>query len=196
MFIPIALLLIFTAEVERAKVPHWESQLKAQIQVESAWRPNARSAYAAGLAQFTPPTWGDVAPYTKPSCAGVPETDPACSIRAQIRYMKQLLDRYQMRALSEYEQWAFAWVAYNHGMGWVDKEIRRCKRSPNCTASIWFDHVERKCLTALWACEESRNYPKKIIKAMNANSRLQKKTSGRKEIPKQKKEVRKVQALL
>ncbi len=157
-----ALLAIFATEVQLADVQEWADQLAAQIQVESAWRPGARSRYAAGLAQFTPATWSDIAPYTEPSCVDKPETDPACSVRSQILYMRRLLTRYRFSA-TEAEQWAFAWAAYNGGPGWITREKARCNRRPGCSPGRWFDNVERHCLRANWACRENRAYPRKIL---------------------------------
>ena len=159
------LLSIFATEVERAGVVDWAGRLAAQIQVESAWRPEARSKYAAGLAQFTPATWSDIAPYTDPSCAGEPETDPACSIRSQIVYMRRLLARYRFSATAA-ERWAFAWAAYNGGPGWISREKARCKRKPDCNPSRWWRNVERHCLRARWACGENRAYPVKIVRRL------------------------------
>ena len=159
---PTALFSIFTVEVEQAGVQAWSGQLAAQIQVESAWRPNARSKYAAGLAQFTSATWSDIAPLTDPSCAGEPETDPPCSIRSQIVYMKRLLSRYKYSATVS-DRWAFAWAAYNGGAGWITREKSKCKRKPSCNPSRWWRNVERHCLRAGWACTENRAYPKKIL---------------------------------
>ncbi len=157
-----ALLPVFEAELARAGVKRWSPQLAAQIQVESAWKPDARSKYAAGLAQFTPATWQDIAPRADPSCAGKPETDPACSIRSQIVYMRRLLSRYRS-SLTAGDRWAFAWAAYNGGPGWITREKSRCKRKPNCNPSRWWRNVERHCIRAGWACRENRAYPKKIL---------------------------------
>ncbi len=164
MTIPLVLLAVFAAEVERAGAGEFAPLLHAQVTVESAWRPDARSRWAAGLAQFTPPTWGDIAPLTDPPCDGAAETDPACSIRAQIVYMVRLLRRYgdsDRRA-----RWAFAQAAYNGGAGWISREKKVCARRLGCDPAGWFDHVERHCVRAGWACEENRAYPRKIVRAL------------------------------
>ena len=159
-----ALLAVFYGELAGAGLPldPFESRFRAQIQVESAWRPEARSKYAARLAQFTPATWSDIAPYTDPSCAGTPETDPACSIRSQIVYMRRLLIRYSDSATPE-DQWAFASAAYNGGPGWISREKARCAAAPDCEPRRWWGHVELHCLRAAWACRENRAYPQKIV---------------------------------
>ena len=160
------LLNIFSTEVERAAVPNWAPQLAAQIDVESNWRPAAQSKYATGRAQFTPPTWRDIAPYTSPSCSGKPETDPACSIRSQIVYMRRLMHRYRYAATPA-DQWAFAWAAYNGGPGWIKKENARCRRRPGCSPSRWWGHVAKRCIRADWACRENWDYPKKILRRID-----------------------------
>ena len=153
---------VFEAEVARAGVEAWAPVLHAQITQESAWDPNARSKFAAGLSQFTPPTWADISPHTDPSCAGQPETDPACSIRSQIVYDRRLMHRYR-RAATPRDRWAFTLAAYNGGPGWISREKRRCRRAPGCAPARWFHHVERHCLRAAWACRENRAYPRRIL---------------------------------
>ena len=153
---------VLVTEVERAGVPTWTEELAAQITVESAWQPQARSPYAVGLTQFTPATWQAVAPTTDPPCAGVAPTEPACAIRAQIVYMRRLLARYRTAATVD-DRWAFAWAAYNGGPGWIAREQRRCRQRPTCDPARWWRHVERHCLRASWACRENRAYPGRIL---------------------------------
>ena len=163
---PQELLTIFNAEMKRAVVV-CEARVYyiSQIWTESAWRPEARSRFAAGLAQFTPPTWGDIAPRTAPSCAGVPETDPACSIRAQVVYMRVL--RRPFVGLDD--AWAFAQAGYNGGAGWIRRERRICAALPFCDPRRWWGHVEEQCHPdrADWACEENREYPRRIRRWVN-----------------------------
>ena len=153
---------VFQTEVARAGLETFEARFAAQIAVESNWQPQARSRYAPWLAQFTPPTWSDIAPLTRPSCAGVPETDPACSVRAQLLYMRRLLARYRVSASDAY-RWAFAWAAYNGGPGWISREKARCRRTPSCRPARWWGQVERHCLRPASACRENRAYPRKIL---------------------------------
>jgi soluble lytic murein transglycosylase-like protein len=81
--------------------------VRAVVQVESAYNPQARSPKGAmGLMQLMPATAQEFAvsdPY-----------DPADNVRAGVAYLRQLLDRYQND-----EQLALA--AYNAGPGAVDK---------------------------------------------------------------------------
>ncbi len=160
------LIAIFERETDRPFAINARQQLAAQISVESAWRPNACSQYACGLAQFTAPTWDDISPYTKPSCEGVDYRDPACSIRSQIVYMRRLLYRYRGSA-SRTDQWAMAWAAYNGGPGWIDKERRRCRSVAGCDPTQYFQHVQDECIRAEWACRENTAYPGKILRAMD-----------------------------
>ena len=117
------------------------------------------------LAQFTPPTQGDIYPATNPSCEGVACENPACSIRAQIVYMRRLLKTYS-KASSNRERWKFAWTAYNQGPGNMRKERRKCRAIAGCDPNVWTGNVENICLRAAWACKESGSYAKKILRAM------------------------------
>ena len=157
--IPVALLPIFMAET--APVPHLREYICAQVWVESAWKPEARSRFAAGLAQFTPPTWAQYSVEVKPSCEGRPETDPVCSLRAMRTYLLRLLYAYRFVPSSD-ERLNLAWAAYNMGPGNMRKERRACARRDSCDDDRWTKNVERMCSRAGWACAESSVYPAKI----------------------------------
>jgi len=93
---------------EHAQENHVRTDLvRAVVQVESAFNPQARSAKGAlGLMQLMPATIHDF---------GVKNPfDPAQNVRAGVAYLRQLLDRYQNN-----EELALA--AYNAGPGAVDK---------------------------------------------------------------------------
>ena len=81
--------------------------VRAVMQVESAFNPLARSAKGAlGLMQLMPATirqFSVMNPF-----------DPADNVRAGVKYLRELLDRYQNNE-------ALALAAYNAGPGAVDK---------------------------------------------------------------------------
>ena len=149
-------------EMARANASTKEAvQYAGQVWTESAGNANARSRFAAGLAQFTPPTWRDISPKTDPSCEGIPAIDPNCSVRAQVVYMRIL--RRPFKFLGD-EQWLFAQVSYNGGLGWTKRERRLCAALPWCNPNKWWKHVEKTChpKRAGWACKENREYPRRI----------------------------------
>lgn len=156
-----SLISVFDAEVERAGMTQHRPMLAAQIEQESNWNCEARSRNAAGCAQFTSPTWEQYSVEVRPSCEGVPPTDPPCAFRAQSLYMKRLLNRYRMSA-SPRDQKALALAAYNGGTGWIRREKRRCKRDSRCSPDRWFGHVEDHCIRSKRACRENREYPVRI----------------------------------
>ena len=158
------LLMTFNVEVERAGVESWRPWLAAQIRQESACRPNARSPVGAqGLTQFMPPTWRDVAPQTKPSCAGRSPFDPPCAIRAQILYMTQVR-RWVGSWATESDRVAASLAGYNGGAGWVKRERRVCRQEARCSPSRWWGNVEKHCLRSAANCHENRDYPVRIFR--------------------------------
>ena len=157
------LLSLFNGEVERAGMERYQSLLAAQVEQESGWDCNARSRHAAGCAQFTPATWAQYSIEVRPSCEGVPPTDPPCAFRAQALYMGRLLRAYRSSATNR-EQEAFALAAYNGGSGWIRREKRKCKQSPRCSPSRWFEHVEEHCVRSRAACRVNREYPVRVLR--------------------------------
>ena len=127
----------------------------AQIHQESAWRPEAQSAYAGGLTQFTPPTadwaamrWSDLEPAQVFS--------PAWAIRAMIRYNTFLYKRVPFSA--KCDRWAGTLASYNGGNGNLRKDIRL-----SGNLDYWWNGVENFSNRAEWAFKENRDYPRKII---------------------------------
>lgn len=136
----------------------------AQCHQESRWKPTAQSKYASGLAQFTPDTAAwiqglyplDLTCGTSQGCP----LDAGWAIRAMVLYDKRLYDG-QAKSAGD-ERWAFTLLAYNGGLGWVNRE-QKAASERGLDATRYFDQVERVCVRAEWACEESRGYPKVIL---------------------------------
>ena len=158
-----AILSAFDTEVKRAGVQEWRPWLYGQVQQESAWNCDAVSRVGAtGCSQFMPGTWGDVAPSTDPSCAGIPPTNPPCAFRGQIAYMIQVR-RWVGSWASEIDLIAASLAGYNGGAGWIRRERRQCEQDPRCSPSRWWGHVERHCIRSTANCRENREYPVRIF---------------------------------
>src|SRR5678809_192920 len=98
--------------------------LASQIAQESGWRPDAKSAYAGGLAQFSPSTSTWISG-KYPELADNNPYEPSWALRAQSLFDKFLYDR--MTARTRCERWAFTLSAYNGGEGNVIKQKRAAK---------------------------------------------------------------------
>lgn len=135
------------------------ARLAAQIHQESHWRPMAASAYAQGLAQFTPATaaWlPNVCPHVGP-----PDVwDANWSIRAMICYDRYLYER--VTGAGECDRWSFALSAYNGGLGWVNRDKARAS-AQGADAARWAGHVEYHTARAQWARVENRDYVRRIL---------------------------------
>lgn len=136
------------------------ARFAAQIHQESRWRPDARSPFAKGLTQFTPPTAEWIAK-AYPALHPPNPWDPQWAIRAQVTYMQHLLRQVQPAA-SECDLWAFAMSAYNGGGGWVRRD-RRLAANAGADPDRWFGHVELHTRRAAWAREENREYVRRIL---------------------------------
>jgi soluble lytic murein transglycosylase-like protein len=95
--------------------------LAAQMHQESACRPDAKSAYAAGLAQFTPATATWIGGLF-PELAAAQPTSPAWALRALVRYDFYLVGR--AAGATPCDSMWFALWAYNGGEGWVLRDKR------------------------------------------------------------------------
>lgn len=134
--------------------------LAAQLHQESAWRADAASQYAQGMAQFTPRT----AAWIPDVCAdlGTPNVwDARWSIRAQACYMHYLYGQFPAAA-SACERWAFSLAAYNGGLGWVRRD-QYLASATGADATRWWQHTERFSARAAWAFAENRQYPRRIL---------------------------------
>jgi len=137
------------------------AMLAGQIHQESAWRHDARSPYAHGLAQFTPPTAGDMAKWyadLRPADTG----DPRWSLRAQALYMCRIHRMYRETS----EPWLFALSGYNGGPGWTNRDIRVCAGNRTCDPWRWAGHVSATpdLRRARHNITENRQYVWRIVK--------------------------------
>lgn len=133
----------------------------AQVHQESGWRPDAKSAYAGGLTQFTPATATDMGRWYS-DLADVDVYNPAWSLRALVRYDKRLLDRVRASVSEECDAIAMMLVQYNGGPGWLDRD-RKLAASRGANQNRWWGHVEQHSARAAWAFRENRQYPRRIL---------------------------------
>jgi soluble lytic murein transglycosylase-like protein len=122
--------------------------MAAQVHQESAWRPDARSAYAHGLTQFTPDTAKWIAGMDA-ALAGADTGNPVWALRALARYDKWLYDR-APNTRSACARWIDTLRSYNGGLGYVQREART---GQPC-------HSFR----SLASCAENHTYPARILK--------------------------------
>jgi hypothetical protein len=122
--------------------------MAGQVHQESAWKPDARSPYAHGLAQFTPAT-ADWIEDLDPMLAGADTGNPVWALRALARYDRWLFDRVPDQSSGNCYRWFQTLRAYNGGLGWLNKEHasgRHC--------------VEYRSVAN---CEENLTYPRRIL---------------------------------
>jgi soluble lytic murein transglycosylase-like protein len=136
--------------------------MAGQIHQESAWNADAKSAYAGGLAQFTPAT-ADWISGAYPKDLGERQPfNPAWAIRALVRYDFDLYGK-QGIVPNACDRWAFALSGYNGGPGWIARDRKRCISSSGCDPKLWFGHVELHSPRSAAAFKENREYPKRIL---------------------------------
>lgn len=133
--------------------------LAAQMLQESRCNPNARSAYASGLTQFTPDTADWVNRLFPDLENGVP-TNPIWAWRAQSHYVKRLKDG--APGATDCDSMWFALWGYNGGPGWVQRDRRLAQRAgadPQRHEAVEPFNAGR----APAMFRENRNYPSVII---------------------------------
>lgn len=136
--------------------------IAAQIHAESAWRTTAASAYAQGLAQFTPPT----AKWLPDVCPDIGAPDPwdaQWSIRAIVCYDAWLYAR--NRGATACDRWAFTASDYNGGGKWRMRE-QDLARASGADPLRWFAHVERFRARSIEAWTENRAYVQRILQVL------------------------------
>ncbi|MGO4380356.1 transglycosylase SLT domain-containing protein [Pseudoduganella sp. RAF19] len=133
--------------------------LAGQLAQESACRTDAKSAYASGLAQFTPDTASWISGLF-PELANNQPTNPVWALRAQSRYMHRLMT--QEAGETECDRMWFALWDYNGGAGWTRRDRRAAAAAGRNPAR--HDDVEPfNAGRAPAMFRENRNYPKAII---------------------------------
>lgn len=135
--------------------------LAGQIHQESGWRHDARSAYANGLAQFTPDT-ADWISGVFPDLASRQPDNPAWALRALVRYDRYLWERVPATAPA-CDRMAFALSSYNGGLGWAQRD-RRKAAAAGADPDRWWSAVEKfnaGRAPAMFA--ENRGYPRAIL---------------------------------
>ena len=98
--------------------------LAAQMRQESGCNPNAKSAYAHGLTQFTPDT-ADWIGGMFPDLADRDPANPIWALRAMATYDEYLFSR--ANGESKCDSMWFALWGYNGGPGWVSRDKKLAK---------------------------------------------------------------------
>lgn len=134
--------------------------MAAQMQQESHWDPAICSAYACGLAQFTPAT----ARWISKAYPGLETGDVfniGWAIRALVVYDHHLYERVPPAA-TDCDRWAFALSSYNGGLGWLQRDVRMTVRAGK-NGKIWAGNVALYSPRGKAAKVENRGYPRKIL---------------------------------
>jgi soluble lytic murein transglycosylase-like protein len=137
------------------------SLLASQVHQESGWNPNAKSAYANGLSQFTPSSSKWISELF-PDLADNAPFEPSWALRAVSRFDRFLWERASYAA-DECSRASLMLSGYNGGEGWVARD-RKLAASKGKDATKWFGNVELYSSRASWAFTENRRYVKRILK--------------------------------
>lgn len=138
------------------------SMIGAQLQTESAWNPNARSPYAAGLAQFIPATAAQMAREYPQTLGSGDVMNPQWAIRAMNQYDHDLF-RMVKNAATDCDHYAFTLSSYNGGFGWISRDRALCEQHSGCDIRRWFGHVEKYSNRAPQFIRENRVYETRIL---------------------------------
>lgn len=138
------------------------AMLAGQIHQESGWNPTAKSAYAAGLTQFTPDTATWISSLFK-ELGPANVYNPQWAIRALVRYDNMLYKQNSI-AIDDCNQWAFALGGYNGGQGWNQKDRKAAERKGLDPRVYWgvVENVNSGRREDFF--KENRGYPLRIIK--------------------------------
>jgi len=156
--------LRYRAVIERAGSENFgldspTARLAAQIHQESAWQPHAASAYAQGLAQFTPAT-AQWLPRVCPQVGAPDPWDAGWAIRAMACYDAWLYA--QAPGADECHKWAFVLADYNGGQGMRQREQKLAVKA-GANADAWWFAVENFRVRAPAAYVENRAYVRRIL---------------------------------
>lgn len=133
--------------------------LGAQMRQESGCRPDAKSAYAEGLTQFTPDTAKWISGLF-PELAGADTFNPVWALRAQARYMHRLYGRADGATVCD--SMLFALSGYNGGEGWVQRD-KRMAAAAGANPRRYTDVAPFNAGRAPAMFRENRHYPAVII---------------------------------
>lgn len=124
--------------------------IKAQVAVESGFRPRAVSASGAlGLLQLMPATFAELLPQGDP-------LDPDDNLSAGIRYLRQQFERFP-EIPEEAERLRFALAAYNGGRGYVNTALRLARKAEGipdaATPGRWQTWESARTYLAVEGCQ-------------------------------------------
>lgn len=138
--------------------------LGAQIEQESGWNVQARSAVGAqGLAQFMPATAAWISTINADLKANEPN-NPAWALRAIAAYDKWLWDRVQ--ADTDCDRMAFTLSGYNGGETRRDRE-RSMAEQAGKNPMLWWANVELfNAGRSVSNWNENRGYPRRILRTL------------------------------
>lgn len=158
--------LQYRSELTRAAHAFWGldapvATFGAQIQTESWWKPGTvSSAGAQGLAQFLPSTakW---LPSVIPAVGSAAPFDPRWALRACVAYDKWLFDR--VGGATGCDRMAFALSAYNGGLGWVRRDMKKAAALGFDSRRWWSEVENANAGRRASAFRENRTYVRRIL---------------------------------